>query len=64
MAPASAPRLVAVVLVDEPRGEAYYGGQVAAPVFAGVMAGSLRILGIPPDDHHPSAERLAMGEAE
>jgi cell division protein FtsI (penicillin-binding protein 3) len=50
MAPASRPRLVMVVLVDDPKGGAYYGGQVAAPVFSKVMAGALRILNIPPDD--------------
>jgi len=50
LAPASDPRLVMVVMVDEPRGEKYYGGAVAAPVFANVMAGALRMLDIPPDD--------------
>lgn len=50
MAPASRPRLVMAVLVDEPRGGVYYGGQVAAPIFGKVMAGALRILNIPPDD--------------
>ncbi len=49
MAPASRPRLVMVVLIDEPAGQ-YYGGQVAAPVFARVMAASLRLLNVPPDD--------------
>ncbi len=49
MAPASRPRLVMVVLVDDPKGGVYYGGQVAAPVFGKVMAGALRILNIPPD---------------
>lgn len=49
MVPASAPRLVAVVMIDEPKGE-YYGGLVAAPVFGRVMAGALRLLDIPPDD--------------
>ena len=48
MAPASRPRLVAVVVIDEPQGD-YYGGQVAAPVFARVMAGALRLLDVPPD---------------
>jgi cell division protein FtsI (penicillin-binding protein 3) len=59
MVPASAPRLVAVVVVDEPRGEQYYGGQVAAPVFRDVMAGALRLLGIAPDRPRelPSAAR-------
>jgi cell division protein FtsI (penicillin-binding protein 3) len=50
MAPASDPRLVMVVLVDEPSGRKYYGGQVAAPVFSKVMAGALRLLAVPPDD--------------
>ena len=48
--PASNPRLAAVVVVDEPTGGAYYGGEVAAPVFSGVMTGALRLLAIPPDD--------------
>lgn len=49
MAPMSAPRLVIVVMIDEPRGEKYYGGDVAAPVFAEIAAGALRVLGIAPD---------------
>lgn len=48
-APASEPRLVAVVIIDEPTGDLYYGGDVAAPVFGEVMAESLRLLAIPPD---------------
>ena len=47
--PASDPRLVAVVVIDEPSGDLYYGSDVAAPVFADVMSGSLRLLAIPPD---------------
>ncbi len=49
LAPASKPRLAAVVVIDEPGGELYYGSDVAAPVFATVMAESLRLLAIPPD---------------
>lgn len=49
MAPLTAPRLVMVVAVDEPRGKVYYGGEVAAPVFGHVMAGALRLLDVPPD---------------
>jgi len=48
--PSSNPRLAAVVIIDEPTGGAYYGGEVAAPVFASVMSGALRLLAIPPDD--------------
>ncbi|HEY4647240.1 MAG TPA: penicillin-binding transpeptidase domain-containing protein [Steroidobacteraceae bacterium] len=48
--PASAPRLAAVVIIDEPGGTQYYGGDVAAPVFAAVMAGALRLMAVAPDD--------------
>lgn len=48
--PASNPRLVCVVVINDPTGEAYYGGLVAAPLFASVMTGAMRILNIPPDD--------------
>jgi cell division protein FtsI (penicillin-binding protein 3) len=48
-APVSKPRLVVAVMFDEPGGDHYYGGEVAAPVFREVTAGALRILGIPPD---------------
>jgi cell division protein FtsI (penicillin-binding protein 3) len=47
--PASHPRLAALVMIDEPSGKKYYGGDIAAPVFANVMAGALRLLGVPPD---------------
>jgi cell division protein FtsI (penicillin-binding protein 3) len=48
-APASAPRLIVAVMIDEPSAGAYYGGEVAAPVFAKVMGTALRTLGVPPD---------------
>jgi len=50
IAPATDPQLVIVVIIDEPSGSQYFGGQVAAPVFSNVMAGALRILNVPPDD--------------
>jgi cell division protein FtsI (penicillin-binding protein 3) len=49
LAPASNPRLATVVVIDEPGGELYYGSDVAAPVFANVMAESLRLLAVAPD---------------
>ena len=49
LAPASEPRLATVVVIDEPRGELYYGSDVAAPVFADVMSESLRLMAVPPD---------------
>ncbi|WP_313950281.1 penicillin-binding protein 2 [Accumulibacter sp.] len=48
-APASDPRLIVAVMIDEPGGGKYYGGLVAGPVFAAVMSGALRTLGIAPD---------------
>jgi cell division protein FtsI (penicillin-binding protein 3) len=49
VAPASNPRLAAVVVIDEPSTGIYYGGEVSAPVFGKVMGGALRLLGVPPD---------------
>lgn len=49
MAPASNPRFVIAVVVDEPTTGQYYGGLVAAPAFSRVMAGILRIYGVEPD---------------
>lgn len=49
LAPASNPRLIIAVMIDEPTAGQYYGGLVAAPVFSQVMSGSLRILGVAPD---------------
>ncbi|HIP52947.1 MAG TPA: penicillin-binding protein 2 [Chromatiales bacterium] len=59
MVPASAPRLVMVVMIDEPRAGQFYGGQVAAPVFARVMSGALRLLNISPDGIPQDGPRLA-----
>ncbi|MFT7177794.1 MAG: cell division protein FtsI (penicillin-binding protein 3) [Oceanospirillaceae bacterium] len=53
MAPASKPRLVSVVIIDNPKGEQYYGGEVAAPVFSRIMAESLRLLNVAPDNLLP-----------
>jgi cell division protein FtsI (penicillin-binding protein 3) len=48
-APVSDPRLVIAVMLDEPSAGQYYGGAVAAPVFAQVMQGALRLMGVPYD---------------
>jgi cell division protein FtsI (penicillin-binding protein 3) len=48
--PASNPRLVAVVVVDNPQKGSYYGGTVSGPVFSKVMGGALRLLDVPPDN--------------
>ena len=60
MAPASDPRLIVAVMIDEPSAGLHFGGDVAAPVFAQVMAGSLRALGVAPD---APLKPLIMGEA-
>lgn len=49
MAPASNPRLIMAVMIDEPTSGKYYGGTVAAPVFSAVMADVLRLLAVPQD---------------
>lgn len=49
MAPASNPRLIVAVMINEPSGAEYYGGQVAAPAFANVMGAALRQLNVPND---------------
>jgi len=59
MAPARDPRVVMVVMLNEPRGEKYYGGQVAGPVFSAVMAETLRLLNIEPDVVADPALRVA-----
>jgi cell division protein FtsI (penicillin-binding protein 3) len=62
LAPASAPRLVVAVMIDEPGLSDYYGGSVAAPVFSQVTQGALRLLGVP---HDAPLEPLGLpGEAD
>lgn len=58
MVPASNPRLVAVVVVDDPRNGEYFGGRVAAPVFSRVMQEALRLLNIPPDEPLENGEQM------
>jgi cell division protein FtsI (penicillin-binding protein 3) len=48
-APVSDPRLIVAVMIDEPGSGQHYGGDVAGPVFANVMSGALRTLGVAPD---------------
>lgn len=49
MVPASNPRLIMAVMIDDPSVGGYYGGVVAAPVFGAVMADTLRMLAVPQD---------------
>ncbi len=63
IAPASKPRLAMVVVVNDPMLGDYHGGQVAAPVFAKVMDGALRLMNIPPDDMQAIKLRQAANDA-
>ncbi|WP_245929713.1 peptidoglycan D,D-transpeptidase FtsI family protein [Leucothrix pacifica] len=50
LAPASDPRLIVAIMMDEPRVERANGGRLVAPMFSKIMSSSLRVLDIPPDD--------------
>ncbi|MEE9493293.1 MAG: penicillin-binding transpeptidase domain-containing protein [Gammaproteobacteria bacterium] len=50
MAPASKPRLVIAIVINEPAKEEHFGGVVAGPAFSRVMSGALRLLNIAPDN--------------
>jgi len=64
LVPASHPRLATVVVIDQPSGPLYYGGQVAAPVFSSVMTGAMRLLDVAPDDleNVPAARLVRLNE--
>ncbi|PCJ30165.1 MAG: cell division protein [Moraxellaceae bacterium] len=49
IAPINNPRIALVIVVDDPKGDRYYGGQVAAPIFSRIMAGLLRVKQVVPD---------------
>ena len=63
LAPASDPRLIVAVTLDEPRVERATGGRLVAPMFSKIMSSSLRVLDIPPDDlpTKRAAARLKVG---
>jgi cell division protein FtsI/penicillin-binding protein 2 len=60
MVPATNPRLVVLVMVDEPRGS-IFGGVVAAPAFADIAKFDLQYLEIPPDDPQSAGSTLSTG---
>ncbi len=64
MIPASDPKIVVVVVINEPKGDEHYGGQVAAPVFSRVASGAMRLLNVPPDDLPVGQTLLASGGDE
>ncbi len=60
--PVSNPRLVSVVVINDPTGDEYYGGLVAAPLFSKVMTGAMRLLNIPPDNYPAMLASVADGK--
>lgn len=50
VAPVSNPRIALVTIVNQPQGDEYYAGQVAAPIFGQVMKDALQILNVAPDE--------------
>ncbi|MFC3120963.1 penicillin-binding transpeptidase domain-containing protein [Agaribacter flavus] len=49
LAPVSKPQIAVVVLINEPAGDLYHGGDTAAPVFSSIVSGALHMLNVPPD---------------
>ncbi len=61
IAPASAPRFVVIVVINDPQADHYSGSRVAAPVAGQVMGGVLRLLNIMPDAISPKEKEAAPG---
>jgi len=61
IAPVSDPRIVTVVLINEPGGDLYHAGDTAAPVFSSIMGGALHMLNIAPDDKHVTSSTWVKG---
>jgi cell division protein FtsI (penicillin-binding protein 3) len=60
-APVSDPRIVVAVTIDEPSSGVYYGGRVAAPVYASIVGSTLRIMGVQPDAPFASTVAVTQG---
>ncbi len=61
IAPVSDPKLVTVVLINEPGGDLYHASETAAPVFSEIMGGALQLLNIAPDDRRVSSTYAKQG---
>lgn len=64
MAPLENPRVVTLVVIDEPRGKDYYGGAVAAPAFARIMRDAMRTLKVRPDQRDTLTADTGQAEAD
>ncbi|MFC4656108.1 MULTISPECIES: penicillin-binding transpeptidase domain-containing protein [Rheinheimera] len=62
IAPISNPRLACIVIINEPSGDYYYGGEVAAPVFGAVMGATLKLLNIAPDANDSRITQVTGGD--
>lgn len=60
IAPASAPKIATIVVINDPKYDDYHGGDVAAPVFGKVVAGALRLLNISPDSDEHNANEMEL----
>jgi cell division protein FtsI (penicillin-binding protein 3) len=61
--PVTDPRFIVAVMLDEPAGVKYYGGDVGAPVFSAVMGAALRIMAVAPDSPHTLVVKSPAPEA-
>jgi cell division protein FtsI (penicillin-binding protein 3) len=52
--PAHDPQVVVIIIINEPQGAQHYGSLVAAPVFARIASGAMRLLDVAPDRIDPS----------
>lgn len=68
VAPLNKPEIAVVVVIDSPSGDAYYGGEVAAPIFSRIVSGAMRLMNIMPEPvteiaaNKPDASALAQGK--
>ena len=64
VAPVSNPQIALAVVINNPKGDNYSGGKVAAPVFSKVMSGALQILNVPSDKTSDAEIQLASVDGE
>ena len=68
VAPLNKPEIAVVVVIDSPSGDAYYGGEVAAPIFSRIVSGAMRLMNIMPEPvteiaaNKPDVSALAQGK--
>ncbi len=63
-APVSNPRLAMILIIDDPQGEKYYGGEIAAPAFGRIMEAALQLLNVAPDQALSDGAAFVASELE